>query len=383
MLSQTRTARRHQAHSSRPVVVNYGLQNCASHESACHIAFAKQIASLLGCEFAGARDPALCTSTALYFVPSDTLLASEAHQLGVKTEQDLFGGVVPAPFVATKAITHHVVDAEAATPPGWSHEFPAQVREVVLRGFSAFSLRDARRAAERLLEAGPLRSKPTRATGSLGQSVVTVRAELDQLFADADETEIRTHGLVFEENLSDPETYSVGQARIGDLEVSYCGTQRVTPNNEQAPVYGGSDLWVVRGGFDALLRLDLNDHVRIAIGQARTFDGAARECFPQMFASRRNYDVAQGRDVQGNWRSGVLEQSWRIGGATGAELAALEAFRDDPSLTAVRAACVEVYGDRDIASADARIYFQGADPSVGPMTKYTTIRDRIWNTGKS
>jgi hypothetical protein len=65
----------------------------------------------------------------------------------------------------------------------------------------------------------------------------------------------------------------------------------------------------------------------------------------------------------------VLEQSWRIGGASGAEVAALEAFRADPGLRAVRASTVEIYGEAE-PPPNATVYFQGVDERDGPMTKY-------------
>jgi hypothetical protein len=80
--------------------------------------------------------------------------------------------------------------------------------------------------------------------------------------------------------------------------------------------------------------------------------------------------VAQGTDDSGVWRSGVLEQSWRIGGATGAELAALKAFQADPGLRVVRAATTEVYGGV-APPPDAEVYFNGIDRHVGAITKYT------------
>ena len=86
------------------------------------------------------------------------------------------------------------------------------------------------------------------------------------------------------------------------------------------------------------------ENIRTAVGQARVYD-AATSVFPGLFASRRNYDVAQGANARGQWRSGVLEQSWRVGGATGAEIAALEAFRADPGLQVVHTSTVEVYGE--------------------------------------
>ena len=96
--------------------------------------------------------------------------------------------------------------------------------------------------------------------------------------------------------------------------------------------------------------------------------------FPGFFASRRNYDIAQGSDAQGRRRSGVLEQSWRLGGASGAEIAALEAFRADPNLQSVRAATVELYGEGHPPPPRAVVYFEGIDPTVGPMTKFAMLK---------
>jgi hypothetical protein len=68
----------------------------------------------------------------------------------------------------------------------------------------------------------------------------------------------------------------------------------------------------------------------------------------------------------------VLEQSWRAGGATGAEIAALEAFRADPEREVVTAECVEVYGECDVPEG-AVVYFRGVDPKAGQLTKYTIV----------
>jgi hypothetical protein len=97
-------------------------------------------------------------------------------------------------------------------------------------------------------------------------------------------------------------------------------------------------------------------------------------CFPGLFASRRNYDVAQGLDAGGRRRCGVLEQSWRAGGASGAEVAALEAFRAEPALRAVRASTGEFYGERETPPPPhATVYFRGVDERVGPITKYAVV----------
>ena len=70
----------------------------------------------------------------------------------------------------------------------------------------------------------------------------------------------------------------------------------------------------------------------------------------------------------------MLEQSWRIGGASGAEVAALEAFRDDPALQTVRASTTEVLRRRRPAARRApRVYFAGVDEHLGPITKYAEV----------
>jgi hypothetical protein len=128
---------------------------------------------------------------------------------------------------------------------------------------------------------------------------------------------------------------------------------------------------IARGDFAALRALGPPPEARLAIVQARAYDEAATACFPGLLASRRNYDVAQGTGPAGR-RSGVLEQSWRIGGASGAEIAALEAFQADPALQAVRASTVEVYGACE-PPPKATVYFRGTDEDVGMITKYTLV----------
>jgi hypothetical protein len=332
-----------------------------------------RIAELKGFVFGEKYSPAVRYEAPLYFVPGDTLSTARARALGIVNEHDLFGGVAAHDFVATKAITHPLVEPDAHAPAGWSRDFPQRVRDAVLHGFSTFTLSDARRAGRRVLERGPVRIKPVRESGGRGQIVVTddegLRAALDTM----DPAEVTGYGLVVEENLIGVTTLSVGQVRVADLLATYHGTQRLTTSNSGATVYGGSDLTIVRGDFDALLGLDLPDHVRLAITHGRAYDRAAMECFPGLFASRRNYDVAIGRDAAGQWRSGVLEQSWRLGGASGAEIAALQAFQAQPTLLSLRASTFEIYGPCEAPGAGATVYFRGVDERIGPITKYALV----------
>jgi hypothetical protein len=112
---------------------------------------------------------------------------------------------------------------------------------------------------------------------------------------------------------------------------------------------------------------------RAAVAAVRRYDEATVE-FHGFTASRRNYDVGQGVGADGRPRSGVLESSWRMGGASSAELAALTAFARDPSLEIVRAFHVEEYGKDRRAPADAIVDFQAEDPEAGPLLRYTIVK---------
>jgi len=348
-------------------------KNPQGHESMSQNQVAARVAELLGYPFAGEYDASAAYDLPLYFVPRETLPGtSHAARLGIRSERDLFGGVVPHPFVASKVITHPLLQPGSAAPQGWSPGFGDRVRDVVLPGYSAFSREDALAAGRQLLAQGAVRIKLASGIGGSGQSMAADAAALEQQIGALDETELRQGGVVLERNLNEVVTHSVGQVRIGRHVASYCGVQHLTRNNFGEEVYGGSDLLVARGDFEALLAMPHAPEVETAIEQARTYHRAALASFPGMLASRCNYDVAQGSDDSGAWRSGVLEQSWRIGGATGAELAALAAFQADPGLQSVRASTTEVYGGQ-APPEDAEIYFHGIDKHVGAITKYTRI----------
>ncbi|HEX2243509.1 MAG TPA: DUF3182 family protein, partial [Gammaproteobacteria bacterium] len=217
------------------------------------------------------------------------------------------------------------------------------------------------------------RLKPARGIGGLGQTVITSTADLNTLLDTIDPAELAQYGAVIEQNYDRIETYSVGQTYVADLLATYYGKQLLTQDNQGANVYGGSDLILVRGDYDDLLSLELPPEARVAIQSARTYEAAAINSFPGWLASRRNYDVAQVVDDDGRRSCGVLEQSWRIGGASAAEIAALEAFRADPSLRLVRASCFELYGNKQ-APPDALVHFRGVDDRVGPITKYSQVK---------
>ncbi|MFZ4286043.1 DUF3182 family protein [Variovorax sp. HJSM1_2] len=363
-----------EAHQELVMPFTQGLEGHASlHENATRHEIAKRIARLKGGQFS-AEIPVEMWAVRPYLVPSETLVGvRSAEQLGVLGEDDFLGGVVPQAFVATKAITHPLVSRQAAAPKGWSHDFPSMVADAVLPGLTAFSRQDALQAAEQMLRLGPVRIKAVWETGGRGQSVAADMGAAKSALAEINDAVLAEHGVVLEHDLSNVETLSIGQVRVAGIVASYHGTQKLTPNNTGSMAYGGSDLTVVRGGFEALLDRTPAGPLRMAVDQALLYDTAVRACFPGFFASRTNYDVAQGLNAAGRWCSGVLEQSWRIGGATPAEIAALEALHADPELQTVRVSCTERYGPHNAPSGAATVYFQGEDPEVGLLIKYAEV----------
>jgi hypothetical protein len=347
-----------------------------AHERVTLSVVAEAIAQIKGAKFAGLYDRAKRYSGNVFFVPDDTLVRDEASCLGIRLPADLFGAVVPYPFVKTKAITHQLVDPSADRPEGWSSAYAEMVQDVVLPGYTVFSVDDARTAAERLLSSGSIRIKEPLAAGGAGHTVAATINEVEAFLEAFPEAGIASHGLVIESNLRDVTTMSIGQITIDDTTIAYHGKQRVVTNNAGCRVYGGSALVCVRGGWEALARLPMPDAVRLAGAQAKQYEDAMSE-YPGFIVSRRNYDVAQGVDGKGRRRSGVLESSWRSGGASTAELAALNEFARDPTLQVVEACSLKLFGRGHEVPRNAVVHYRGDDPEDGPITRYTMLTRKL------
>src|SRR5258706_8208834 len=192
------------------IVVTYTCRACRRHESVTLRELARRLAALKGYDFAEEFDRARRYPGPLYFVPNDTLVGiNTAQKLGIRNEQDLFGGVVPFAFAATKTITHALPAADSRAAEGWSREFTSSVRDVVLPGCSAFTRCDARSAGARLLELGRVRIKRPAGIGGLRPVGGDDARALDgQLASLADDARSRA-GLVLQQDMTDIVTHSV------------------------------------------------------------------------------------------------------------------------------------------------------------------------------
>lgn len=354
--------------SSAHAVIPFGLGQAqrAPHEHASLMYFATRLAALTGRRV----DPQAADG---YFIPIETLLQEQAQALGIRQETQLFGGVVPLPFVATKLISHGLwPQGEGAAPQGWAHALAEALGDAVLPGYSVFTANDLRAAVTALLATGPVRCKLAAARGGNDQKVVTDPAAL-QAWMEGLRAEDIAAGVVAEVDLYPADTFSVGCVRVPGHEIAYFGTQRNIRTPNGGTVYGGSQLRVVRGGFDALQSTQLPNGGADAVRCVQRYEAAIEQAYPTMFASRRNYDLVRGRDGEGRLRCGVLEQSWRFGGASMAEMLAMEALSADAALQSVDAWTYETYESEPVPE-HAVVTFQGEVAGCGFLTKYAMVQ---------
>jgi len=345
------------------------------HQRCARAVLGRSLAAITGGVFAGEMAGEADSNVEAYFLPADTLTIDEAHRLGIESGDDLFGGVVPHPLIASKAIAHPLVSQSSPAPPEWNSDFSEAIAHVVLPGFTVFSREDADAAGRHLLRDGPVQVKATGGFAGFGQTNVSDEDELGRELDRLDWGEIADVGLVLEQRLRDITAFSVGQVRVAGITASYYALQKETANEYRDNIYVGSALLVVRGSFEDLLSLDFSDEVRTSIVQACEFDAAVDRHFPGFFASRRNYDVIRGFDSRGRPVSGVLEQSWRVGGASAAEILALAAFKARPDLMQMKSRTVEVFGELADVPEGALVLYRGVDPKAGTITRYAVAED--------
>ncbi|SEO32066.1 Protein of unknown function [Paracoccus alcaliphilus] len=341
------------------------------HVRTSHDALVRRLASYLGLDYKGPFEKVPAAMPDWYLAPRETLCGENWRPPSIA---HFFRGWTRDPLLATKAVVHPALPNARRLPPAWPSGFGALVRDLTLRGVTVFDANDAVLAGRNLLGLSRvIRLKLAAAEGGQDQHIVNSPSELEGVLNDISPSTLAT-GLVIEENLARVTTLSVGQINMPDQVISYVGRQTNTKDNHGNDAYGGSCLLVIRGGLAQLLEQSLPAAAREAIGKAAEFDRRAQADLDEVMASRRNYDIAIGITHHGRSRCGLLEQSWRIGGASGAEILALEVLASRPEANAVRASTTERYGydQRDPSPLDFVIYHD-EDPRVGPLLKTAKV----------
>jgi hypothetical protein len=358
----------------RCIVALSGREALLPHDREPHEALCRRLSSILDWPYAGWYSPGQDYPELPYFIPFGTLSIEEAADYGVSSADSLLGGVVPHPFVATKVVAHALVPDAIASPAGWNAALGPRIAAHTLPGYSAFSKPDVYRAVERLLPLGPVRLKSAGSRGGVGQTVVSDAARSSS-FVDSLGPEALAAGVSAEVNLGELRTISIGEVDLPDMTLAYYGEQRLTRTDEGALVYGGSYLHVLRGNLAQLAKESIPPGITEAIAAALGYERSVMDAFPGVVASRRNYDVAIGSQNDGSEHVAVLEHSWRVGGATAAEIAAYEALRASPSKQWIEAFTCELYGE-GTPPANAQVLFQGNVPGSGTLTKYCGVSMR-------
>jgi hypothetical protein len=368
----------------RCIVALPGREALLPHDREPHEALCRRLSKILDWPYAGWYSPGQEYPDLPYFIPFETLSTDEAADWGVSSAESLLGGVVPHPFVATKVVAHPLAPGAIASPAGWNPALGAQIAAYTLPGYSAFSIPDVYRAIDQLLPLGPVRLKCAASRGGVGQAVVSDAGQASA-FAEALEPDVLAAGVAAEVNLGALTTISIGEVDLPGMTLSYYGEQRLTRTEEGISVYGGSHLHVMHGNLAQLAKQDLPPGISQAIAAALGYEHSVMDAFPGAFASRRNYDVAIGSQDSGNQRVGsqhvgsqhvaVLEHSWRVGGASAAEILAYEALRGASSSQWVEAYTCELYGEK-APPADAQVLFQGDVQGNGRLTKYCGVSMR-------
>jgi hypothetical protein len=291
-----------------------------------------------------------------YFLPHAALTKSVSEPMGIRTEDDLFGGVVEIASHRDKAILHPRVPDYEQNCIWHSSKFADLVSGAVLPGFSVFSAADAHRALRQLQAEGyVVRGKDPTRDGSGGQWVIKDEAHLNSIMASLPEEQILNHGLVLESNLETLETLSIGQIYLNGKFYSYYGNQESTTSPKGNQTYGGTTLTMMRGPFEDLAQSVDDPHLSRAIEQARTVYSAYSVYDPLI--SRANFDVVQGQTANHEFLSGVVDQSLRIGGATPAEVMAIEALQRDPSTKQVTAEVKIRWNPEPLNPSDGGVVF--------------------------
>jgi hypothetical protein len=92
-----------------------------------------------------------------------------------------------------------------------------------------------------------------------------------------------------------------------------------------------------------------------------------------MFASRCNYDIAEGHDQPARPIPGCSSNRGASAVRAVPRSRRSRRFRDDPSRTVVRTSTTELHRADVALPGGATLYYSGIDPHLGPIVKYAEV----------
>lgn len=278
-----------------------------------------------------------------YIIPPKTIDRSNATSLNIRSREDFYGTTVEDLSHVGKSILHPSISD--TTPHFYSSDFASAVSDLVLPGIVSFSKEELISLfAEGLVCNGRLKL-PDKSDGH-GQYSINGLRQLKRALHEIPDSDIQKMGIIFEENLKNPQTLSVGFAQLGRDVFSFIAEQK-DDESEGRNRYLGAKVLVRKGSINELLTIPHLSHDQInAVHKSSAFYDAYSYFDP--IASRLSFDCLRGTDRQGNKISGITDITGRLGGTCPALMQAALEMKSNPNISTVLAEVTLNYDPNEI-----------------------------------
>jgi len=273
-------------------------------------AVAQAVSKIAGLEFDGEIDD---LSSERNVIPAVTALKTKV----LDSQFSLYGLLIDRENHVHKTILHTI--ATGFKQRSQSEEVCKGVEgRFVLPGYSAYDAEQAQRAFNLLLqEHGRVRLKAANESDGNGQ----ISFETQDMFNNYITHGIGREGVVLEPDLYHPATYSVGFCVLNNIQYSFVAQEKKATRSNGTDEYRGADATVCAGPIEELRKFAQNTQQNEAIELASGFHNVYSHVDP--IASRLSFDVIMGEDFRGNYQSGVVDITGRIGGTCPAIMEAI------------------------------------------------------------
>ncbi len=347
-------------------------------------ALAQYLASITGRIFAGEIFSPRRLGSGDYLLPHKPISLEEGRQFGIINPDQIFGAVIE-PIYAEKSIFHKTVPNAKFVPSKFPHEFATFLNDkgIVLIGYTAFSIEDVEKAYDLITDAGyAVRVKHPLGSSSTKQFRAKSKKQVLDFVRSEEVATLRKFGMILEVNLLNPndkradvEGFSGGWTQLEGNIYSYLGRQMFAETGT-TDRYIGTRLQMVRGSVDNLGEV-ADSLVYQDVYRQLEKVAEATKLLPYLIGSRMNFDfiygVREGIDgiiLDESPSVYVVEQSFRVGGASGAELVGIEYLKNNHEEASVTAVSRVHYGKEEegqIGLRDKVFLRKANDPEYGEV----------------